>query len=159
MLLLMDSTRPSEHFGPKSMGVLASVNSLTRSVRFYCEVLQFEVQLQDAEVAILTSNHQGAPFLTLRETDGSHAHFGPESVGVRALFWQLRSMEALDAVEDALRRRESFIQRSTRSTSSETVVGLDPDRIALGFMASRDGAHLSVQQLAEIPALAYSIDR
>jgi hypothetical protein len=144
-----------------SMGVLVSVTSLTRSVRFYCDVLHFEVQLQDSDVAILGSDHERAPFLTLREAGGGHSRFGPEAIGVRALFWQLASMGALDEVEESLAAHSALIQRynRSRSRSSETVVGMDPDRIALGFTASRDGTRLSVQQLAEIPALAYSIDR
>jgi catechol 2,3-dioxygenase-like lactoylglutathione lyase family enzyme len=148
----------TEETGPVPMGALIAVASLSRSVDFYTEILQFGIVWSEDQVAILGPKNGGTSLLTLRELGPSHTHAGGQSVGVRGLFWQCDSKGSLAEIEKALVTNHAFVRRIAGSGDSETVVGLDPDRIALGFTASCDNSQRSVGHLAEIPPLAYAID-
>jgi hypothetical protein len=139
-------------------GVLISVHSLAVSVPFYSDVLGLEVWLHDEQVAIVANARSGPPFLTLRESPSSAGRPGPDSLGARALFWHLPTIEALDALELRLRARDAFSRRHPRSENTEIVIGFDPDRLPLAFSASVDGSPIQLAQLGKIPTFAYGID-
>jgi hypothetical protein len=152
------STTAVSTIGPEPIGALISVSSLTRSVDFYTEILRLDVVWKEDQVAILGAEGSRSSLLTLRELGPSHTHAGGQSIGVRGVFWRCDSMDSLREVEQALVRNDAFVRRIGNPEDTETVLGLDPDRIALGFTASLHNLNSSARHLAEIPPLAYAID-
>jgi hypothetical protein len=149
-------SRPSV-VSPRPIGVLISVGELERSVSFYSDVFDLTVQVRDEQVAILGRERSDDNLITLREAPKSAKRPGTGTLGPRALFWSVGSTGALDAIETRLKDRRAHLRRLQRSENTEIVVGLDPDRLALGFIASHQGLPV-VEDLIQVPGLAYIID-
>ncbi len=140
------------------LGALVNVRSLERSVAFYTEVLDLEVQLRDEQVAILAGAPERLAVLVLRSALRGGEHRGPDSVGTRALLWHVSSMALLDTLEERLRERGGLARRVERDANTSVVVGQDPDRQALAFFARRDGLPIQISELDAVPQLVYGID-
>ena len=152
-----DAESRSPAIAIRPIGVLISVAELERSVSFYSDVFDSTVQVRDAQVAILGRKNSDVDFLTLREAPRSAKRPGTGTLGPRALFWSVGSTEALEDIEKRLKDRGAHLRRLQRSDNTEIVVGLDPDRLALGFIASHQGLPM-VEDLIQVPGLAYIID-
>ena len=76
-------------------------------------------------------------------------------MGLRALFWEVADRAELDRVEGQLRAHNTFTSRSTRADGGETVVGLDPDHLALAFV---DDVPVSPFRSSVIPTTFYNVD-
>jgi hypothetical protein len=142
---------------PTPVGVLISVAELGRSVSFYSDIFDLDVQVRDEQVVILGRLSSGVGFITLREAPRSATHPGTGALGPRALFWSVASTEILGTIEKRLQDRGALLRRLPRNDDTEIVVGLDPDRVALGFIASHEGLP-SAQDLMQVPGIAYIID-
>jgi catechol-2,3-dioxygenase len=134
-------------------GVLISVKDLGRSTDFYVDVLGFEVETSDADVAVLVSGELN--FLTLRRAPAGAMPRGRDSLGPRALFWEVNDREELGRVEERLRAHKAFTSRSKRADGGETVLGLDPDHLALAFV---DDVPNKPFRSSVIPTTFYSVD-
>lgn len=139
-------------------GALVNVRSLDRSVAFYSEVLRLPVQVREEQVAILADAHDPLSLLVLRSALRDGQHHGPDALGTRALLWHVSSMPLLDALEERLRESGGFVRRVERDANSTVVVGQDPDRQVLAFLARRDGLPFQVSELDGVPQLVYGID-
>jgi hypothetical protein len=142
---------------PRPIGVLISVAELERSVSFYSDVFDLTVQVRDEQVVILGQKNSDVDVITLREAPRSAKRPGTGTLGPRALFWSVESTGVLDTIEKRLKDRGAHLRRLQRSENTEIVVGLDPDRLALGFIASHQGRPV-VEDLIQVPGLAYIID-
>jgi catechol 2,3-dioxygenase-like lactoylglutathione lyase family enzyme len=152
-----DEESRSPVISPRPIGVLISVADLERSVSFYSDVFDLTVQVRDEQVVILGRRNSDVDLITLREAPRSAKRPGTGTLGPRALFWSVDSTGVLDTIEKRLKDRGAHLRRLQRSENTEIVVGLDPDRLALGFIASHQGRPV-VQDLIEVPGLAYIID-
>jgi catechol 2,3-dioxygenase-like lactoylglutathione lyase family enzyme len=103
------------------------VQSLDRSVSFYCDVLGLEVADQSTTASLLVS--QDASQLILRSMGHGAAHpLG--GVGVQYVIWTAADAADLDRCERAL--KELSAHRDTRTDGQVKVVeGRDPDDIVV----------------------------
>lgn len=134
-------------------GVLISVRELGRSTDFYVDVLGFEVETRDADVVVLGGGD--LHFLTLRRAPAGARQRGPDSFGPRALFWEVDTRAELDRIEERLLAHNAFTSRLKRADGGETVLGLDPDHLALAFV---DDVPVKPFHLSVVPTTFYSVD-
>ena len=137
-------------------GVLISVKDPRRSTAFYVDVLGFQVETSDADVVVLGSAlGSGMNFLTLRRAPTGALPRGRDSLGLRALFWEVKDRAELDRIEERLRAQKAFTSRSKRPDGGDTVLGLDPDHLALAFV---DDVPVEPFRSSVIPMTFYSVD-
>jgi catechol 2,3-dioxygenase-like lactoylglutathione lyase family enzyme len=140
--------------------VMISVRNLDRSVEFYEDVTQLRQTVREGGVAVLARNEPGAPMLLLRQATTRALHPGFDFVGVRSITWELPSVVELGQIEERLRARHSFRDRHAVEDDPdfEFLIGHDPDRLALAFIASRSGARVSETTVRTVSGYVYSID-
>ena len=138
-------------------GVLISVKDPRRSTAFYVDVLGFQVETSDADVVVLGSvlGSGELNFLTLRRAPAGALPRGRDSLGLRAFFWEVKDGAELDRIEERLRAHKAFTSRSKRPDGGETVLGLDPDHLALAFV---DDVPVEPFRSSVIPTTFYSVD-
>jgi catechol 2,3-dioxygenase-like lactoylglutathione lyase family enzyme len=134
-------------------GVLINVKDLGRSTDFYVDVLGFEVETSDADIVVLGGGE--LHFVTLRRAPAGALQRGRDSLGARALFWEVVGRAELDRVEEQLRVHKAFTSRSKRADGGETVLGLDPDYFALAFVGDVPDKPF---RSSAIPTTFYSVD-
>ncbi|MBV8950851.1 MAG: VOC family protein [Actinobacteria bacterium] len=140
--------------------LVMNVVDLDRSVEFYENVTHLRETVRDAGVAILAGPEPGSSMLYLRQA-GSHAmRTGADFVGVRSVTWEVPSFAELDRVEHVLRARDAFRDRHFVEDDPDLafVISHDPDRLPLGFVASRSGAKASPASMHKVSGYVYSID-
>jgi hypothetical protein len=76
-------------------------------------------------------------------------------LGPRALFWEVSDRTDLDRVEAQLRAHKAFTSRTQRADGGETVLGLDPDHLALAFV---DEVPVSPFSSSAVPSTFYRVD-
>jgi catechol 2,3-dioxygenase-like lactoylglutathione lyase family enzyme len=140
--------------------VIISVRDLNRSVEFYEDVTQLRQTVRESAVAILARNEPGASMLFLRQASARAPHPGSDFVGVRSITWGVPSVVELSRIEERLRAHHSFQDRHAVEDDPdfEFLIGHDPDRLALAFVASRSGARVSETTVRTVSGYIYSID-
>lgn len=116
---------------------LVSVSELDRSVEFFEGVAGFSEVLREDQVAVLEHPGPLAMAIFLRQAYRSARRPSQQSLGVRTLSFNVGSLEELDRIEERLRARGAFRDRSKvlESGPFELVRGFDPDRLSLVFAA------------------------
>lgn len=116
--------------------VVVVVSNLDRSARFYEHVLGLREAVRDAESAVLCG-HPGSPAILLRQAFRNALRPGGQGIGMRAIAFDMGSLEALDGIEARLRELEAFEDRHAVGPPGHCVIvrGHDPDRVPLGFFA------------------------
>jgi hypothetical protein len=139
---------------------LIAVSDLDRSVAFFREVGPFEEITREDAVAILGEVSPLAINLILRQSRGIHqARHGQQSLGLRAITFNVGSLGELDRVEAVLRRHDFFkSRRHIAGGVSEILHGRDPDNTPLVFVHYDDTKTLGAEYYREIADLFYSLD-
>lgn len=124
------------------------VRDLSRSARFYCELLDLRVTDQSDTAALLSPD--AGPQLVLRQAGPNAAH-SLGAVGVQYLAWLTAGKADLDYRADLLRQRSAY--RETRSHDDAVVVeGRDPDDLVILLVWPGE----SQQALQTLPARIYA---
>jgi catechol 2,3-dioxygenase-like lactoylglutathione lyase family enzyme len=151
---------PDESTKWSSRSALISVSNLDRSVKFYQAVMQFEEVLRDEQIAILRSHGTRPYALYLRQALRGASRVGQESLGARALGFDVESLADLDKVEERLRAANAFKDRQGMPNHEkfEVIRGHDPDRFPVSFVADESNTELSLEDDAFVISLMYAID-
>jgi hypothetical protein len=152
---------PEESVTPWALrSTLIAVSELERSVAFYRELGPFDEIARNDAVAILGEKPPPSMVLILRERRSTHAtRHGQQSLGLRAITFNVGSPAELDRVESVLRDRGLFTSRRTvENVPSDLVLGRDPDNLPLGFVCYPDGADLGSDYYDSVADLVYSMD-
>jgi catechol-2,3-dioxygenase len=99
------------------------VSDLARSEKFYCELLELEVSLEQDSALLLTA--KSGYCLVLREFE--HGVRSSGALGLQYIVWSARDREDLDRCRRILRAWNGHATTS-ENDRSETVEGHDPDR-------------------------------
>jgi catechol 2,3-dioxygenase-like lactoylglutathione lyase family enzyme len=140
--------------------VLLCVRDLDRSTTFYQAVLNLREVLRQDRVAVLAGDEKVPFTLFLRWAPPNAVHFGPESLGVRSLSFDVGSVAELERVEKGLRDFDAFRDRLTppETAGYQWVRGYDPDRFPLTFAAHDDGKKVSLDDFRRAVAGMYAVD-
>jgi catechol 2,3-dioxygenase-like lactoylglutathione lyase family enzyme len=138
---------------------LVAVADLDRSIAFYRELGPFDVIDREDAVAVLGEVSPAAIVLILRESRDIHqARHGQQSLGLRAITFNVGSPGELDRIEFLLRSRGLFTaRRPVANGASELVLGRDPDNLPLLFVCYTEDT-LGPDYYRTVANLAYSLD-
>ena len=103
-------------------GAVIFVRELQRSVDFYRQLLERDVEIAEPEAALFAT--PGGEHLFLRARTGASRMFG--GVGVQYLIWTAQDAQDLDRCEEMLKARGAFRSTSIRE-GFRVVEGHDPD--------------------------------
>jgi hypothetical protein len=139
---------------------LIAVSNLERSVAFYTEIGPFEEFARDDAVVILGTADPFGMVLILREARTMHvSRHGQQSLGLRAITFNVGSTAELDRVEGILRSRSAFAPRRTvGDDASDLLLGRDPDNLPLAFVRYAEGAPPGPDYYRRITEFVYSLD-
>jgi hypothetical protein len=162
------STAPAqnEHQAPDHVvqswairSTLLAVANLERSVAFYRTLGPFDEIARDDAVAVLGQVFPASILLILRESRGSHhVRHGQQSLGLRAITFNVGSLGELDRIEAVLRGYDRFISRQQIAAgASELLRGRDPDNLPLLFVCY-SGKPLGFDYFRTIAHMVYSVD-
>jgi hypothetical protein len=94
----------------------------------------------------------------LRKAGSGHqARHGPQSLGIRAITFNVGSLGELDRVESFLKGRDLFTTRRTIEGASEVVLGRDPDNSPLVFICYL-GQTPGADYYRSVAEFVYSLD-
>ena len=139
---------------------LLAVTDLDRSVTFYRDIGPFEEVIRKDAVAILGQVPPGSMFLILREQQSVHAvRHGQESLGLRLIAFNVRSVGELDRIESVLHDQGRFRSRWTMADGAlELVNGRDPDNLPLVFVSQDESRNLGAEYYEAIAERMHSLD-
>ncbi len=139
---------------------LVSVRDLDRSSAFYCDVVGVKEVLREDQVVVLERKGPATTALFLRQAYRNASHPPQQSLGVRALSFDVGSAAELDRVEERLRALDAFRDRGRfdETEQFEFVRGYDPDRLALIFVADETGSGLSEEHYRAALLVMYTLD-
>ena len=139
--------------------VLASVSDLERSTAFYSDVAGLEPLFSEDQVAILGSRAPRSFVLILRQAIRAATHAGQQSLGMRAMSFDVASTAELDRVEERLGSYGLFRyrRRPTEEDDFEIIHGHDPDGLPLVFSTAGRGPY-SDEHYRRVALLMYSLD-
>jgi hypothetical protein len=139
---------------------LVTVTQLDRSVTFYREIGPFEEIVRNDTVAVLGQPPRGSIFIILRQAQSRHAvRHGQDSLGVRSMTFNVRSVGELDRVESILRKQNLFTRRWTMADgAAELMTGRDPDNLPLAFGSYDEGKLIGTEYYGEIAGFVHSLD-
>jgi catechol 2,3-dioxygenase-like lactoylglutathione lyase family enzyme len=112
--------------------VVINVSDLDQSIDFYDDVFGFTLlSRRDQLAAISAAGSERPQVIILRAFGTSGRAGGARHIGMRALALEVDSAAELEAIEEALERRQSLGRRLTDNANWKAVVGYDPDRITV----------------------------
>jgi hypothetical protein len=139
---------------------LVAVTDLDRSVDFYGAVGPFDEIVRENAVAVLGGMSAESVILILRETQGMQStRHGQQSLGLRSITFNVRSLSELDRIESVLRDRGHFTsRRKIANGSSELLLGRDPDNLPLVFVCYAQDEPIGPEYYRAIANRVYSLD-
>jgi hypothetical protein len=139
---------------------LVAVTDLDRSVDFYGAVGPFDEIVRENAVAVLGGMSAESVILILRETQGMQStRHGQQSLGLRSITFNVRSLSELDRIESVLRDRGHFTsRRKIANGSSELLLGRDPDNLPLVFVCYAKDEPIGPEYYRAIANMVYSLD-
>jgi catechol 2,3-dioxygenase-like lactoylglutathione lyase family enzyme len=122
-----------------------SVRDLDRSTTFYQDVMNLREVARQDQIAVLGADGAGLFTLYLRQAQQNARRAGQQSLGVRAISFNVGSLAELDRVEERLRALDAFRVRETLDVEGrlDVMFGYDPDRLSLVFAAPESGGLVS----------------
>ena len=110
-------------------------------------------------MAVLGTDLVGPVTLYLRQAERGAIIPGQQTIGMRALAYDVGSLSELDRIEARLRALDAFRDRIVVEEAArfEVLQGQDPDRLALTFIANETGSKASFDEAAAM-ARIYSMD-
>jgi len=152
---------PTDHVAhPWSLRTaLVVVSDLDRSVAFYRELGPFEEIVREDAVAVLGDAAPASVVLILREARSIFARRGQQSLGLRSVTFNVRSLGELDRIESVLRARDLFtLRHSLADGAAELLRGRDPDNLPLVFVSFAEEDTLGLAYYRAVATLAHSLD-
>ena len=139
---------------------LLAVADLDRSVAFYRELGPFDEIAREDAVAVLGDVSPASILLILRDTRSTHhTRHGQQSLGLRAITFNVGSLGELDRIESLLRGHDRFTSRQQiAGGASELVRGRDPDNSPLVFVCFSRDEPLGPEYFRTIAHMVYSLD-
>ncbi len=138
---------------------LIAVTELDRSLAFYRELGPFEEVAREDTVVVLGVMPAGSMFLILREMPSLHGvRHGQQSLGLRSVTFNVRSVGELDRVESVLRDHGHFTRRWKIVDAAEAVTGRDPDNLPLVFVCFDESKVLESDYYRTVAGLGHSLD-
>jgi catechol 2,3-dioxygenase-like lactoylglutathione lyase family enzyme len=111
-------------------GVVINVADLTRSVDFYCKVLDFEVVSREGQLAAISApDSERAQVIVLRDL-GVGRLAGAGHAGLRAVMLDVGPADRLERIAADLESRKALVNRRDHGDWT-VVVGRDPDGVAV----------------------------
>ena len=154
--------RASNHVAPPWVirSTLLAVADLDRSVAFYRELGPFDEIAREDAVAVLGDVSPASILLILRDTRNTHnTRHGQQSLGLRAITFNVGSLGELDRIESVLRGYDRFTSRQQiAGGASELVRGRDPDNLPLVFVCYSRDEPLGQEYFRTIAHMVYSLD-
>jgi catechol 2,3-dioxygenase-like lactoylglutathione lyase family enzyme len=133
-----------------------NVADLDRSIDFYSEIFGFSVLARRDQLAAVGAPESERPQVIVFRTLGATSHPGGRSIGVRALMLEIGSLDELEQIAHALDLRGSLVGR--RSGDNWTsVVGHDPDRIAVVATSSLGPKSMTLEGWANLDEILYGL--
>ena len=87
------------------------------------------------------------------------ARRGQQSLGLRSVTFNVRSLGELDRIESVLRARDLFtLRHSLADGAAELLRGRDPDNLPLVFVSFPEDETLGLDYFRAIATLAHSVD-
>jgi catechol-2,3-dioxygenase len=138
---------------------LIAVSDLDRSVAFYGELGPFDVIARQQAVAVLGAVSPASICVILRQTENmDEGRQGQQALGLRSEIFNLGARSELDRIESFLRSRNGFTaRREVAGSSSEVILGRDPDGLPLVFVYYADDT-LGPDYYKKMIELVYSVD-
>jgi hypothetical protein len=139
---------------------LVTVTELDRSLTFYREIGRFEEIARDDTVVVLGQIPRGSMFIILRQVQSRHAvRYGQDSLGVRSMTFNVRSVGELDRIEPVLRRHGLFTRRwNMADGAAELMTGRDPDNLPLAFGSYDESRLIGTEYYGEVAGFVHSLD-
>lgn len=141
--------------------ILISVRDLDRSVAFYQDVMDVHEVLRESEIAVLAGDAGGTLTLYLRAAPRHATMSGQQSLGMRAVTYNVGSNAELERVEARLQAHDLFRDRGrleADGTVVELVRGHDPDRLPLNFVAYETPLTMTSAAYANVVLSMYTLD-
>jgi hypothetical protein len=153
---------PLDHFAQSwaIRSTLLAVADLDRSVVFYQELGPFDEIAREDAVAVLGDVSPTSILLILRDTRSAHnARHGQQSLGLRAITFNVGSLGELDRIESVLRGHDRFTSRQPiAGGASELLRGRDPDNLPLVFVCFSPDEPFGPDYFGAIAHMVYSLD-
>ena len=152
---------PADHIAPSwaIRSALVAVADLDRSTTFYRELGQFDEIFREDAVVVLGGSSPESIVLILRETRGIQTRHGQQSLGIRSITFNVRSVSELDRIEALLRDRNLFTtRRHIADDASELLRGRDPDNLPLVFVCYAKDKTIGSDYYRAIVRLMYTLD-
>lgn len=139
---------------------LIAVTELDRSLAFYRALGPFEEVARQEAVVVLGVMPAGSMFLILREMPSLHGvRHGQQSLGLRSVSFNVRSVGELDRIESVLRDHGHFTRRwKIADAAAELVTGRDPDNLPLIFVSYDESKSLESEYYRVVAGLGHSLD-
>jgi catechol-2,3-dioxygenase len=140
--------------------VLLSVSDLDHSSTFFQDVMNMHEVHRDDQTAVLAGGAPRSMLLYMRRAYRNAVHPGSQALGVRMLSCDVGSFPELDRVEKRLRALDSFRDRIIIPGGErlEAVLGYDPDRLALAFVAQQPDRTMTTADYEEVWTRIFSVD-
>lgn len=137
--------------------VVVSVRDLDRSSTFYQGIMNVREVFRENQIAVLSGDSDSTFTVYLREAQRNAVHPG-QTLGFRAVSFDVQSIAELDRVEGLLRDLDAFRAREfiDDAHTVEMVQGQDPDRLPLVFVFNETSLPLADYRRAL--ARLYAID-
>jgi hypothetical protein len=139
---------------------LLAVGDLDRSIAFYRELGPFDELAREDAVAVLGHVSPASILLILRDTRSAHnTRHGQQSLGLRAITFNVGSLGELDRIESVLRGQDRFTSRQQIADgASELLRGRDPDNLPLVFVCFSPDEPFGPDYFRTIAHMVYSLD-
>ena len=137
--------------------VVMNVADLDRSVDFYHEVFGFSLLARRDQLAAMSAPDSERPqVIVLRAFAATGRVVGARHIGVRALILEVGSIDALEAIADALDQR-GFLVGKREGVGWTAVFGHDPDRIAVVANASSGPDPITIEGWKALDDVLYGV--
>jgi catechol-2,3-dioxygenase len=137
-------------------GVVINVADLTRSIDFYCEVLDFNVLSREGQLAAVSASGSDRTQVIVLRDLGVGRLAGAGHAGVRAIMLDVGSADQLERIAADLESRKALVNRRNHGDWT-AVVGRDPDGVAVCLAWHPDGEPFSEDGWRSLDDFLYGI--
>ncbi len=137
-------------------GVVINVSDLSRSIDFYCDVLDFTLLSREEQLAAVSAPGSDRTEVVVLRALGSSPMGGARHVGLRAFLLDVDSPDQLERIAHELDSRKLLVSRREHSDWI-AVVGRDPDRVAVVVSCRKDGGARADESWKLLDDLLYGV--
>jgi catechol 2,3-dioxygenase-like lactoylglutathione lyase family enzyme len=136
-------------------GVVMNVADLDRSIDFYRDVLGFTLLSREEQLAAVSAPGGDQPQVIVLRAIGTSPFGGARHLGLRAFVLEIESADRLDRIASDLDSRKLLSGR--REHSEWTVVGRDPDGVAMVLVRHPAGGRITEDSWRTLDDFLYGI--